>query len=87
MKTIEYDSNNSGGYWWLTDDNWKALENAGWTVNWRSERFLGASATSATIEAEDLDTAINSWEKAISMRAHDLGCGCCGPPHNFYERR
>ncbi len=33
---IEYDSNNSGGSWWLDDDDWKALEKAGWKVEWVS---------------------------------------------------
>lgn len=23
---VEYISNNSGGSWWLSDDNWEALE-------------------------------------------------------------
>lgn len=31
---IEYSSNNSGGSWWLSDDNWRALEDAGWVVHW-----------------------------------------------------
>ena len=31
---VEYSSNNSGGSWWLTDENWKALEDAGWMVHW-----------------------------------------------------
>lgn len=34
MSYIEYNSNNSGGHWWLTDENWKALEQAGWIVHW-----------------------------------------------------
>lgn len=33
---VEYDSNNSGGSWWLTDDDWRALEKAGWKVEWAS---------------------------------------------------
>jgi hypothetical protein len=33
---VEYDSNNSGGHWWLTDQNWLDLEKAGWKVAWRS---------------------------------------------------
>jgi hypothetical protein len=33
---IEYESNNSGGSWWLSDDDWKALEKAGWKVKWSS---------------------------------------------------
>ena len=31
---VEYDSNNSGGHWWLDDDDWAALEKAGWIVEW-----------------------------------------------------
>lgn len=33
---IEYNSNNSGGYWWLEDEDWKALEAAGWVIEWAS---------------------------------------------------
>lgn len=29
MGTIEYSSNNSGGNWWLSDQNWKDLEAEG----------------------------------------------------------
>jgi hypothetical protein len=31
---IEYSSNNSGGFWWLKDKDWIALEKAGWRVVW-----------------------------------------------------
>ncbi len=31
---LAYSSNNSGGYWWLTDEDWFALEDAGWIVHW-----------------------------------------------------
>lgn len=34
MGYIVYNSNNSGGDWWLGDDNWKALEANGWVVHW-----------------------------------------------------
>lgn len=33
---VEYESNNSGGSWWLNDAHWKALEAAGWKVAWAS---------------------------------------------------
>ena len=29
---IEYNSNNSGGSWWLKDEDWLKLEAAGWKV-------------------------------------------------------
>jgi len=31
---VEYSANNSGGDWWLKDKDWKALEKAGWLVDW-----------------------------------------------------
>lgn len=36
---VEYSSNNSGGSWWLNDKHWKALEDAGWEVEWGSLWF------------------------------------------------
>lgn len=37
---VEYNPNNSGGHWWLTDDDWRALEKAGWKVQWASTEFV-----------------------------------------------
>jgi hypothetical protein len=34
---ITYDSNNSGGRWWLKDEDWLALEEAGWKVDWAKD--------------------------------------------------
>ena len=36
---VEYSSNNSGGRWWLKDEDWIALEKAGWTVAWGGTCF------------------------------------------------
>jgi len=36
---VEYSSNNSGGAWWLKDEDWKALEAAGWKVVWGGMYF------------------------------------------------
>lgn len=97
MNKVTYDSNNSGGYWWLTDENWKALESAGWNVNWvadedssapfahskESGRWLGALATSATREGLSLREAIVEWESVTGESSSALGCACCGTPHYF----
>ena len=40
MSYVEYNSNNSGGSWWLTDKNWKDLEKAGWKVKWATLGIL-----------------------------------------------
>jgi len=31
---VKYSSNNSGGHWWLGDQDWMNLEKAGWKVGW-----------------------------------------------------
>lgn len=36
---VEYSSNNSGGGWWLKDEHWRALEDAGWEVEWGGKWF------------------------------------------------
>ncbi len=89
---VEYSSNNSGGSWWLSDEDWKALEEAGWVVEWRKNseyadadgRWLGALATSAIREGLSLGDAIAEWESVTGENSADLGCSCCGPPHSFF---
>lgn len=88
---VEYRSNNSGGNWWLTDENWLALEKAGWKVAWvgngdahSGDRWLGALARSAIKEgATSLEKAAEEWEQITGERATDAGCPCCGIPHTF----
>lgn len=82
---VEYDSNNSGGNWWLTDGDWKALEAAGWEVKWEKEPWLGALATSAVRRGLSLADAVGEWERATGACSTDAGCPCCGPPHSFTE--
>lgn len=46
---LEYSSNNSGGDFWLKDEDWHALEAAGWVVHWRH----AADASDHTHSAND----------------------------------
>lgn len=97
MGVIEYHSNNSGGSWWLSDEDWKALDEAGWQVDWYADRaddsglvsgdrFLGGLASSASKQTDDPNAALAEWERLTGQNAADLGCSCCGPPHSFtYE--
>lgn len=95
---VEYRSNNSGGYWWLDDSDWVALEKAGWDVKWakdkenkdmyifaREGRYLGALAKYAEKAGESLTLkeAVEDWEIATGKSSTDAGCPCCGPPHSF----
>lgn len=80
---IKYSSNNSGGSWWLSDDDWKKLEAAGWSVEWKKERWLGALAKSASKDFDSVGAAIREFEEVTGQQASDEGCNCCGAPHSF----
>lgn len=96
MTYVEYSANNSGGSWWLKDEHWKALEQAGWRVQWvrdepsglfrdkDGERFLGALARRAYKLGSGLREAIAEWERVTGQDSAALGCSCCGTPHSFY---
>jgi hypothetical protein len=81
---VTYDSSNSGGDWWLTTEDWKKLEDAGWIVEWRKEPFLGAMADMASKEFDSIDDAKSEWEMVTGQDPDASGCDCCGPPHEFY---
>lgn len=93
--TIEYRSNNSGGRWWLTDGNWRALEAAGWSVEWSANkrdgfsqpdadgRWLGALATTTSKDFDSVADALREFESLTGADVSDDGCNCCGPPHSF----
>jgi hypothetical protein len=94
MVKLEYSSNNSGGSWWLDDEDWKKLEAAGWKVNWvkddpyhkGAERWLGCLAKEASKEFETPDEGIEEWKTITGQDPWAEGCNCCGVPHNFsYE--
>jgi len=90
---VEYSSNNSGGFWWLKDEDWYALEKAGWQVEWfkdsennwgaKDGRFLGSLACYAKKEFPTIAMAKAEWEYITSQNAEDKGCSCCGQPHYF----
>jgi len=71
---IKYDSNNSGGTWWIEDKHWRALEKAGWHVK----------ASSAEKEFSSIEQAIREWEEITGLDSEESGCWCCGEPHHFY---
>lgn len=94
---VEYNSNNSGGRWWLTGEDWKALESSGWEVRWFSNqtdtifkpdsegRWLGALASRAIRNNLSLREAVDEWERVTGKSSTEAGCPCCGNPHRFTE--
>src|SRR5688572_11572481 len=89
--TIEYASNNSGGDWWLEDNDWYELEKNGWKVNWvkdnesygGDDRWLGALAREATKDFDSIEYAVREFEQITGQILSDGGCSCCGSPHRF----
>ncbi len=92
---VEYSSNNSGGSWWLGDEDWNNLARGGWQVDWYSDpevrnvfgsggdRFIGALATRARKHFHKMGDAIREWEELTGKDSTDVGCSCCGTPHSF----
>jgi hypothetical protein len=95
MVKLNYRSNNSGGSWWLSDEDWLKLEQAGWTVAWKrleepgifrcdaDGRWLGALATEASKDVETPDQGIEEFARLTGQDPWAEGCSCCGEPHNF----
>lgn len=93
---IEYSANNSGGSWWLTDEDWKILEEAGWEVIWLKDdehfsskvdengRWLGTKALRAKRYGVPIGVAEAEFAALTGQSPYDEGCSCCGQPHNFY---
>jgi hypothetical protein len=79
---VEYNSNNSGGDWWLSDRDWFKLEKAGWVVEWRNNAHKPI-ASNASKEFNDIKEALIEFEKITGQEVTAQGCNCCGPPHNF----
>jgi len=63
---IEYDSNNSGGDWWLSDEDWYNLEAAGWVVHWRKNLFLEGVDGNKICDADEN----GRWLGALATSAH-----------------
>lgn len=99
MVRVHYDSNNSGGGWWLSDEDWFNLEKAGWVVHWAKDkkfyggrsladedgRWLGALATGAHRDGLPEELAVAEWMYVTGENADAEGCPCCGSPHYFWE--
>lgn len=60
MKKVTYSSNNSGGRWWLTDEQWLALEKAGWTVLWGKEVFCHSNREPLFSRGTNMNKAPNT---------------------------
>jgi hypothetical protein len=72
MIIVTYDSNNSGGHWWLSDEYCEKLAEAGWNVHWVGDGSLMGGRPS-TAYSEPLKpcpkTADMRWLGALACSA------------------
>lgn len=59
---VEYDSNNSGGRWWLEDKDWHALAAAGWKVEWATLEHVYTAAGDYEREADGTPKLVSRGE-------------------------
>ncbi len=78
---VDFSENNSGGSWWLGQDQYKALIEAGWEAGRTSYDGSIRGATRRGLSEED---AIAEWERITGADANARGCDCCGQPFSFY---
>lgn len=84
MIKIEFSHSNNGGYFWLTDSDWDALQKAGWEVFPTREYFPVYRRPHATILANDVEHAKALWAAALPhFDPNDEGCTCCSAPFTF----
>lgn len=75
---VEYTSNNSGGRWWLKDEDWKALEKAGWKVVWADKAYLYDDSGNHRYDADGmpilipLDESCGILAKLVNKDAHGV---------------
>ncbi|HRH24685.1 MAG TPA: hypothetical protein PK109_03825 [Candidatus Paceibacterota bacterium] len=89
---VEYESNNSWGSWWLEDSHWRALEAAGWKVQWAHlEKKYTAKGYERDADGTPLLVPIGNsslarkgedgeyrWLGALATCAFRVGLGLCG---------
>jgi hypothetical protein len=86
---VGMDENNSGGYYWLGEDDYKDLIDKGWTRGVEKYGYGGTETRVAhkTFEAASEDHAIelakSEFEVVTGQRADAIGCTCCGRPFYF----
>lgn len=81
---IEFSENNSGGSFWLSEENYQALKDIGWEGEGivPGERYAGRTLTRTGVSRR---VALAEFEDATGWSPYEEGCDCCGQPFNFYE--
>ena len=73
MFVVHYRSNNSGGSWWLSEENWDALEAGGWVVHWIHPREIDHGIDYSDKGREGYDPHLPD-KYGISSHDHSYSC-------------
>lgn len=65
---LDYSSNNSGGRWWLKDEDWLALERAGWVIDWYADRSIEGRGYNPYSDGRFLDALAGGAHKIVENR-------------------
>lgn len=94
MKYFQFSENNSGGSWWLTSADYRALLQTG---DWGLESSTLDAMDEGRFDLEfylrhslvgrfeDYFAAADSWQAGTGQSLDAEGCECCGPPFSLYE--
>lgn len=73
--------NNSGGRYWMSENDYAGLEMSGWTIDRSQRSFYKAFTAASEAIAEDMGKA--SFNESTDQYADSEGCICCGRPFRF----
>lgn len=45
--------------------------------------YMGAEAGSCAKAFPNPEMGVQEWQRIVGQSAAEMGCNCCGPPHNF----
>lgn len=70
---------------WNPRDNYETPKavSAQEIIDGKVGRWLGAIAKEAWKDVKSPRKGIEEWEAIVGQDPGELGCTCCGPPHNF----
>jgi hypothetical protein len=88
---VELNQNNSGGYWWLSDEQVDALLADGWFIDGSNTYRMreGKRALNLSIDLPvttgAVEIAMIEFQRVTGEDPNAIGCTCCGPPFHFME--
>ncbi len=89
MHTVTLSQNNSGGSFWLSNEDFDNLIADGWVEPEGQTSMFGRVSHDLTLDVPvaDEDAAVTiakiEFQRVTGQDPDDEGCNCCGPPFYF----